>query len=198
MLTSILKMIRTDRTLGAVTDNDPATFEQLYQRWEDPWGLRTSPFTPMRYLALLQQIAEFTPCRNLLDVGCGEGLFTRYLTGVAANVVGIDVSATAIERARRTVPRAEFHCVKLQDFNPCRRFDIVVAVEMLYYAEDIERALHTLRTLGDVVFISYTRKRAAHIQAKLQHAGFPIVSTFHSFFQSDTHGFTVARFGRNG
>jgi SAM-dependent methyltransferase len=196
VLASFLKTIRADRALGAATDRDSVTFEQLYRKREDPWGLRASPFTQYRYLALLERIAAFTPCQTLLDVGCGEGLFTRYLTGVAANVVGIDLSATAIERARRNVPRAGFRCVALQDFTPDRGFDVVIAAEMLYYADDIERALDDLCALGDVVLVSYARARAPQIEAKLRHVRGTIASTFHSFFQSDTHGFTIASFGR--
>lgn len=197
VLASFLKTIRADRALGAATDRDSVAFEQLYRRREDPWGLRSSPFTQYRYLALLERIAAFTPCQTLLDVGCGEGLFTRYLTGVATNVVGIDLSATAIERARHNVPRADFCCVALQDFTPDRTFDVVVAAEMLYYADDIERALDDLCALGDVVLVSYARARGPQIEAKLRHVGDTIASTFHSFFQSDTHGFTIASFGRH-
>jgi SAM-dependent methyltransferase len=196
VLASFLKTIRADRALGAATDRDSVAFEQLYRHREDPWGLRASPFTQYRYLALLERIAAFTPCQTLLDVGCGEGLFTRYLSGVAANVVGIDLSATAIERARRNVPRADFCCVALQDFTPDRRFDVVVAAEMLYYADDVARALGNLSAFGDVVLVSYARARAPQIEAKLRHVGDTITSTFHSFFQSDTHGFTIASFGR--
>lgn len=197
VLASFLKMIRADRALGAATDRDSMAFEQLYRHREDPWGLRSSPFTQYRYLALLERIAAFTPCQSLLDVGCGERLLTRYLTGVAANVVGIDLSATAIERARRNVTRADFRCVALQDFTPDQRFDVVIAAEMLYYADDIERALGNLSALGDIVLVSYARARAPQIEAKLRHVADRIASTFHSFFQSDTHGFTIASFGRH-
>ena len=79
VLASFLKTIRADRRLGASTDRNSTVFEQLYRQQEDPWGLRASPFTQYRYLALLERLAAFTPCRSLLDVGCGEGLFTRYL-----------------------------------------------------------------------------------------------------------------------
>jgi len=194
VLASFLRTIRADRALGAATDRDAMAFEQLYRQREDPWDLRASPFTQYRYLALLERLVAFTPCRSLLDVGCGEGLFTRYLTGVASTVVGIDLSPTAIARARQHVPRADFRCVSLQEFAPGERFDVVVAAEMLYYADDVEHALDSLGALGDVVVVSYARARAAQIEARLRHAG-PVTSTFHSFFQSDTHGFTIASFG---
>lgn len=194
VLLSLLKTIRADRALGTSTDRDPAAFERLYRRREDPWGLRGSPFTQYRYLALLARIAAFTPCERLVDVGCGEGLFTRYLTGLAKQVVGIDLSATAIERARRHVPDAEFHCTPLQRFEPDRPFDVAVAAEMLYYAEDVERTIDELRSLGTVAIVSYSRRRASRIEAKLQRLG-RVTQTFHPFFQSSKYGFAIASFG---
>ena len=58
----------------------------------------------------------------------------------------------------------------------------------------MEQALDSLRALGDVVVVSYARARAPRIEHRLRHAGH-ITSTFHSFFQSKKHGFTIASFG---
>lgn len=194
VLAALMKTIRTDRELGRATDRQASVFERLYSQREDPWGLRASPFTQYRYLALLERLASYTPCESLLDVGCGEGLFTRYLTGVASTVVGVDISATAIARARQTAPHAKFECVSLQEYAPSERFDVVVAAEMLYYADDVERALDRLSELGVVVVVSYARARAPQIENRLRHVGH-VTSTFHSFFQSAKHGFTIASFG---
>lgn len=119
----------------------------------------------------------------VLDVGWGEGLFTRYLTGVAASVVGIDLSETAIARARGSVPQVEFHCVSVQEYAPRQRFDDVVAAGMLYDADDLEQALDSLRALANVIVVSYARARAPQIERRLRHAGH-VTSTFHSLFQS--------------
>lgn len=118
-------------------------------------------------------------------------MFTRYLSGVASSVTGIDLSATAIARARQNVPAADFRCVSVQSYSPGARFDVVVAAEMLYYADDTAEALERLRSLGDVVVVSYARARAPQIEHCLRQAG-QVDSTFHSFFQSTKHGFTIA------
>lgn len=191
VLAALMKTVRADRALGRATDRQASVFERLYRQQEDPWGLRASPFTQYRYLALLERLAAFTPCASLLDVGCGEGLFTRYLTGVASRVTGIDVSATAVARARQNVSAAEFSCVSVQSYSPGERFDVVVAAEMLYYADDTTAALERLRALGEIVVVSYARARAHQIEPCLRQAG-QVTSTFHSFFQSATHGFTIA------
>jgi SAM-dependent methyltransferase len=51
------------------------------------------------------------PCRRALDVGCGRGLLTRELLGVADEVVGIDPDAPTLDHARTALaaePRASF------------------------------------------------------------------------------------------
>ncbi len=41
----------------------------------------------------------FDPALPLLDLGCGNGRFTRALSGLGSKVVGVDVAEAAVERA---------------------------------------------------------------------------------------------------
>src|SRR5258708_29440694 len=97
---SFRKMRRADRFLPHNYTGTYESFERLYKQARDPWGLQYSPLAMQRYLTLIENISQETPCTAILDVGCGEGVFTKYLTGFATEVVGIDVSPTAIERAK--------------------------------------------------------------------------------------------------
>ena len=169
-----------------------AAFERLYQRREDPWDVRHSLFTRDRYLEVLRTLASFAPCRSMLDVGCGEGTFTQYLTGFAGDVVGIDISPTAIARARRRVPRARFHEVSLETFEPTVPCDVVVAIEMLYYAPSVTAALDKLRRLATHVVISYTHGDRARLEPELDRYAVGIDRTFHSYFDTKRFGFVIA------
>lgn len=51
-----------------------------------------------RYRELLAAHAD--PALPLVDLGCGNGRFTRALADLASRVVGVDVSPAAVERAR--------------------------------------------------------------------------------------------------
>lgn len=51
-----------------------------------------------RYVALLAARAD--PARPVVDVGCGNGRFTRALAARFPRTVGLDLSAHAVERAR--------------------------------------------------------------------------------------------------
>ena len=46
-------------------------------------------------------LAHFDPALPVIDVGCGNGTYTRWLAGLFPTVLGIDVSTGAIELARR-------------------------------------------------------------------------------------------------
>jgi SAM-dependent methyltransferase len=57
----------------------------------------------------------------VVDLGCGSGLWALELTKANYNVVGIDISESMIEIARRRVPGAEFRVESLfkADIPPC-------------------------------------------------------------------------------
>lgn len=67
--------------------------------------------------------------RQALDFGCGAGRSTRFLREQGFDVVGIDVSAEMIRKARELDPGGEYRLVRDQDFDDLRprRFDLVLA-----------------------------------------------------------------------
>jgi SAM-dependent methyltransferase len=54
-------------------------------------------------IELLEELLDVRD-RDVLDVGCGEGMLVRRLASVGARAVGIDPSTVVLERARRTEP----------------------------------------------------------------------------------------------
>ena len=46
-------------------------------------------------------VAHFDPALPVIDIGCGNGTQTRWLAGLFPRVLGIDVSAGAVELAKR-------------------------------------------------------------------------------------------------
>jgi SAM-dependent methyltransferase len=84
---------------------DPARaveyFEQLYRDLAEPWDYSQRAGEVLRHEFVHQLAAKARPrYRRALDVGCSMGQLTSRLVGLAPEVHGIDVSPTAIARAR--------------------------------------------------------------------------------------------------
>lgn len=113
-------------------------FEKMYSDREDPWG--TSYLVPERYwvestLGLIREGRY----KNSMDAGCGEGFFTQFLLEISDRVTGIDVSSTAIKRARvRLGDRAIFICGDIINLDITEKFDLICCLELLYYLEKKE------------------------------------------------------------
>jgi SAM-dependent methyltransferase len=96
--------------------------------------------------------------RDVLDAGCGVGYGTTFLAQSARNVVGLDVSADAIEYARRRygAPNVEFVVGDVLAMPlPTSQFDVVCAFETIEHLTDPERfvaeARRVLRQPGVLV-----------------------------------------------
>jgi len=141
---------------------------------KDPWKL-ASPREAARFALTNAVIAAVVPeCSTLLEVGSGEGMQTEALLKVSRAVTGIEVSMAAVERAHRAVPAAEFITGRAEDAQTLlgtRRFDLVTACEVLYYAPDVEHVLTTLQSLAPRILVTSYEKRARRLSRHLEGPG---------------------------
>ena len=89
--------------------------------------------------------------RRVLDVGCGTGFFTAYYLDRGAEVTGIDIAPTSIERLRGRHPEARFLLADVSETELGERFDLVNAFDVLYHITDDRRWEKGLRTLAGAV-----------------------------------------------
>jgi SAM-dependent methyltransferase len=130
--------------------------DNLY-RIHDPWGMEGEP-EQFRFRETDRLIVEqFGHVGTILEIGCGEGHQSHELLKVCDDLVGVDVSARAVERAKTRCPGATFVAgdIFTSDFLQGRRFDLVVACEVLYYIQDVAAALARFRELGDAALVTY-------------------------------------------
>lgn len=85
---------------------------------------------------------------RILDVGCGAGVMSDHLMRFG-HVTGIDLSAPAVELARRLVPEATFLAGSLEEVDIGGEFDIAVLFDVLEHVPPAERGsfLRRLRSL---------------------------------------------------
>jgi SAM-dependent methyltransferase len=87
----------------------------------------------------------------VLDVGCGVGFFTAYYLGRGAEVTGIDIAPTSVERLRERHPQARFILGDVSDAPLAESWDVVNAFDVLYHIVDDARWEAALRHLAAAV-----------------------------------------------
>src|SRR5438128_5834682 len=119
---------------------------------KDPWGF-TDPWEETRFTETNRiLLREFGQVKTLLEIGCAEGHQTLHLMQTCRQLYGLDVSARAVRRAKRRCPGAILQVGDLTSVvrlaGAPKRFDIVVACEVLYYFRDVTLTLQQMRELG--------------------------------------------------
>lgn len=129
---------------------DPLSY--WVERGAGPDTDQRSPAHRVQERRLRSLLAELE-FQTVLDVGCGSGRIARIIAGIrpGARITGIDLSPDRIERARLAVPAAEFLATTVQAFQTRRRFDLVIAVELLMHVppgevDDVAAKLRRLST----------------------------------------------------
>jgi cyclopropane fatty-acyl-phospholipid synthase-like methyltransferase len=93
-------------------------------------------------LRRLDELLALLPERpHVLELGCGAGVRSTRILAERGRLVGVDISAEQIRRARRRVPAATFFCADLTDvdFEP-GSFDAVVSFYALNHVPREELA----------------------------------------------------------
>ncbi|HUQ85725.1 MAG TPA: SAM-dependent methyltransferase [Candidatus Limnocylindrales bacterium] len=119
---------------------------------DDPWKTQ-HPYNQKTFKQLIELI-KLVPHQSILEVGCGQGSFTKLLTELSKDVTVIDVSESAIKKASSEAKGAQFLVSSLENFYPKRRYDVIICAEILYYIKDERKAIEKLKELGDYLVTS--------------------------------------------
>jgi predicted TPR repeat methyltransferase len=110
--------------------------EGLWERG-DPWDLESSVYERDRCAQLLKMV-EGRRYGRVLEIGCGAGYLTRMLSARADHIVALDISETAIERARSLSTgqtQFDFRVANVMNYKPQvdGPWDLVVFSDTIYY-----------------------------------------------------------------
>jgi trans-aconitate methyltransferase len=105
---------------------DTSSIEAL-AAWNDLLRLQVEVFAADE-LAFLARFAPWQNAMDILDVGCGNGLYLSALRSRfrGKSYTGIDVSAGLIAEARANDASIEFAVADFFDFVPDRKFDLIM------------------------------------------------------------------------
>ncbi len=93
---------------------------------------------PLRFL---EEISQYVPEHgNILDLGCGFGLFSLYLalSHPGVQVTGVDISENRINTARRSaqelgVKNVQFHAQDIREYEVSAKYDLVITLDLLHH-----------------------------------------------------------------
>lgn len=93
-------------------------------------------------------------CKRVLDVGCGEGRFGRFLLAEwpDLNYVGVDFSPELLARAERDLPEGTFYCRDISRAGSLHElgwFELVVSLAVLQHIPGRARRVKVLRSMGE-------------------------------------------------
>jgi len=92
---------------------------------------------------------------SILDVGCGKGTFTNLLKKNGNRIVGVDISQTAIAKAKSRYPGIDFLIMTVsQALEEKGSWDLIVMMEVLSYLKDWRKMIQKASRCGRHIFIS--------------------------------------------
>ncbi|HKP63974.1 MAG TPA: tetratricopeptide repeat protein [Polyangiales bacterium] len=166
--------------------------------------------------AVRKLLGEPAATLDILDAGCGTGLCGPKLRPYALHLLGVDLSAKMLEKAKRRADYHELHKAELTAFIEARpqSFDLIVSADTLCYFGDLtavcaaaERALRpggrlifTVEALGEGDYKLHSLGRYSHAQPYLRRvletSGFELTlleeAVLRSEFGSPVHGYVIA------
>ncbi len=180
---------------------DPAAAVRLYRLHAPTYELLTAAAAPWRERAVAA--LDLGAGDSVVDVGCGSGLNFPYLVrrvGPSGSLVGVDLSAAMLDRARRRVERAGWGNVRLVEASAEEAAlpDRVDAV-LLCAAHDVMRSptalanvVGCLRAGGRVVaagckWAPWRSPRGVPLNLAMWAANAPYVTTFEGFAEPWSH-----------
>lgn len=121
--------------------------EEIYQK-SDPWNYINSSTDLIRRKIFLRHLAyafNRLPIKDVLDAGCGEGDMTHDIAQAYedVNIDAFDISENAIRLAkqRNSAENINYFSIDLRDFQPTKKYDLILCEEALYYLNDVEKKL---------------------------------------------------------
>lgn len=134
----------------ATSDRLLALNRVFYKTFADPFAQTRA--NPQPGFSLL---APFVPesCAKVLDVGCGEGRFGRFLMGLRPDMtyVGVDFSRELLQHAADALPDASFvqrDVSRPNSLEDLGSFDLVVSLAMLQHIPGRSNRVRVLEEMG--------------------------------------------------
>lgn len=116
-------------------------FEQMYRDHSDPWQqaqLAAMESEKSVGLSLVKRLSQSCGAKRVLELGCGFGHYTQRFFELGLEALGMDISATAVTKARILHPDCHFEVGQISDHEAIKALspDVIVMSEITWYILD--------------------------------------------------------------
>jgi len=173
-------VIRDGRLIGE--------FEEMYRDHQDPWQqaqLNALESEKSVGISLAKRLGLFCGVKKVMEIGCGFGHYTQRFSEIGFETIGIDISKTAIHKARELHPKCRFEVGQINDYSSLKKFspDLIVMSEITWYIlEDLKAFLDFLRRDMPHVYIIHILTTYPSGEQKYGHEYFTNLSEIKLFF----------------
>ena len=113
-------------------------FEEMYSKCGDPWHQSTEDLSSTSRIIgieICRRLNARLQCRRVVEIGCGIGRYTNLLSQTGVDVVGLDVSTSAVAKARAAFPKIKFEVAGITDHQVIERLapDVIVMSHVTWY-----------------------------------------------------------------
>lgn len=128
----------------------PDFWNNIYNKGNLAWGSE-----PASILSNFMEL--FPPSAKVLDIGCGKGRNSIYLSKLGYDVTGIDISQSAIDLAISEKSSCKFYCMDALNDDLNQTFDVIIDFGLFHfippeYRKKYNSKIHDMLNPGGLYF----------------------------------------------
>src|SRR5438094_550954 len=89
-------------------------FEEMYRKCDDPWHMLNPPPIELWSRRITVEMLNRNGISSVIEVGSAFGILTNDVHQAGIRICGIDISETAVNKARSLFPEIEFRVEKAE------------------------------------------------------------------------------------
>jgi FkbM family methyltransferase len=123
-----------------------------------PWAVDFNGKRQAFIASFLAEARRQTDLGSALDVGCGVGHFSHFLSTLNFRVIAMDGREENVGEARKRYPGISFVTGNVEDFRPddVGKFEFTLCVGLLYHLENPFRAIRNLYSVTEKILLVET------------------------------------------
>lgn len=107
---------------------------------------------------IIHQMLGCVKGKRIIDIGCGDGIFTRELIALNPQfITGIDPNEAAIAVAKESVANIEnieFNVMGAYQIPPIKKYDIAIIRGVLHHLDQVEKAINIICNIAEVIVVA--------------------------------------------